>query len=141
MINPTKDPVDVLIAARELIEDENRWSRKHKAETQGGRRCHPGDRNARKWDIEGAIGISDNNRGFIPIPLLYLIDRATRELYPIPVVYVDPDTHKPEEAVWEYGVYQTADYVNSWLGHQASLRVLDRAIEIAKGIKHGDSSK
>lgn len=125
------DPLEVLRAARSLLEDPTRWSIGARARSADGIPCHPGHKLARAWDIEAAVGVSDNVAGITPLPLLYVLDQATRELFPTKI------THRSlkgriEEPVSDYFTYETANYVNDFLGHEAVLQVLDKAIALVE---------
>lgn len=130
----SKNPVIVLTKARKLLSDEKNWSKDARARDKHGNPCHPGSSEAVAWDIESAVGICDNPNGITPIPLLYLIDEATRTLFPVQVklTHIDEETGEEVEAVWAYFGYETANFINDWVRHEEILHVLDLAIELAR---------
>lgn len=52
----TKDEINAVLAeVNETLADESKWSKRHIAENEQGEPCAPGDKDAVRWDITGAI--------------------------------------------------------------------------------------
>ena len=132
MIEAESNPVEVFTRARALLSDPNKWTHFTSARDKNNLPVHPGSSTAVAWDVEAAVGICDNSAGITPIPFLYILDRVTRELYPLKVAHAHIDTGEPEEALWDYVEFENTTYINDWYGYDAVLRILDRAIELVR---------
>jgi len=123
----------VLEKARTLLTDSARWTRDAPARNQDGTPVRPSDPSAICWCLEAAIGIAAGRSGIVPFEMLELLDRAAVDLYAaeLRIEHVNFDTGDPEPPLWDYVAYESSSYVNDVLGHEATLAVLDRAIELA----------
>lgn len=130
------EPVAVLLGARELISDPVRWARGASARDQYGRSVHPGSPDAVAWDIEGALGITDNALGITPLPLLHVLDFTAHKYFPILAPNVNLETKLSEDPVWEYVAYESIHYINDWHGHAVVLSLLDKCIAVLEEDKN-----
>jgi len=102
--------VEILEAARDLIANPARWTQGDFARDEGGVGVNADNGDAVCWCAVGGVRKVAESIGELYEPNI-LLDRASGELYP----------ESESNVVW----------VNDRLGHDAVLRVYDRAIELA----------
>lgn len=102
-------PVDVLRQARELITDSERWTQNEFARDFRGTAVSPRSELAVCWCAMGAVSRVGDNKFWLRVETKRYLEIASQELF---------ETF-PER-------------VNDTLGHEAVLRMYDRAIELAE---------
>lgn len=130
--------VEALKDARNLLSDIYRWTQNARARDIQGNSVQPASPRAMVWDVEGAVALYSNTRGFLPLSAIVILDRASVQLFG------DVRPWAKESALWAMGQHrddlikmfreiplERVVEVNDVLGHAAVLLVLDRAIELA----------
>jgi hypothetical protein len=127
--------LQILQAVRLLLEDPAKWTIRTRARDYNGDPVHPTAPTAICWCLEGAVCLvaKDTNAVELLVDLYALLDAAAVELYPVElrIDHVHFDTGQPEEPIWPYVAYEPASYANDVLGYEATLSILDKAIELA----------
>jgi len=101
--------LDILIAVRELIADESRWTQEAAARDAKGWVVHPRAEEACRWCVYGALLRISRSYGNSMGPAWELLDDVARE-----------------------AGYSSPVRLNDECGHAAILMALDRAIERAR---------
>ena len=128
-----------LLDAKALLLDKHKWTERAQARNALRKHVRPSSPEAVWWDIEGAVALYSNTRGIFPVSAMRLLDSVSRELFG----HVHPFAE--EAALWGRGRGQDALIddlmaatldrvveVNDYLGYDAAMQVLNRAIELEK---------
>lgn len=103
----------VLVDARALIDDPNRWVQKDFAQMESGAYCKPRDPRACRWCLLGAVAWASNVHGIISPKLLEYFDQLREHLYPA--------TGEPH--------FDSTFAMNDYLSHAKVLEFLDFALQ------------
>jgi hypothetical protein len=103
----------VLLDARALITDPDRWVQKDFARMETGDFCKPRDPRACQWCLLGATAWASNIHGIISPKLLEYFDQLR--------VYLYPPTQEPH--------FDSTFEMNDYLSHDKVLEFLDLAIQ------------
>lgn len=121
-----------LSSVKERIADRDHWTRFAPARDESGRAVHPTHTAAVSWSLEGALYAETRDLDIV-LSALELLDQVAVELYAteLRIQHVDEITKLPVAPLWSYVEFESVGHLNDHFGHQAILRVLERAIEVA----------